>query len=735
MVNGNSRLISRLAFTAGMFINLLAVGCNPPPSISQADGNEPDAQVISPDAQSGGAGGSGGSVGGSTGGEGGSVGGNTGGTELDASSGGGDATDAVVGLDINPGNHQDLGVDAASGGNGGAGGTGGNGGETGGAEPDASVPNPDAAQLPRACRSDNDCLAEEHCSIPTGQCVSDPIVGPQGPRGEQGIPGAPGQDGTDGESCVGDVNALGCVVITCGAHQFQPLCGGDDGQNGQDGESCQVARSGTCMTLTCPSSSASVCDGAQGPRGEQGIPGEAGEPAPQCETMTLRYVRESGWTEAEWLCDGEHYSDVNFGDCRNNGECFASETCSIADGADIGWCSFRECNLNSDCAASGQVCDFGVCWMDGDGDLVPDLFDNCEEIANADQADSDDDWYGNVCDNCPRVYNPEQTDTDADGQGDMCEAPEPVDNDADNDTFDSIASGGTDCDDHNVNIHPGAVDTCGDRIDQDCLGGDAVCPPVDHDIDNDGYDAIAFGGMDCDDANAAKHPGAVDTCGDGIDQDCSGGDLACPPPVVHDADGDGFDSIPNGGTDCNDRDSGVNPGIVENPVTMCGDGVDQDCRNGDLVCPPADTGVTISVACLCGDVNGNNRVDNGEVDCVNFAGCEPHIYHWSDRPGDTDSYGLSLDGVSFEIHLTQDEACNWGNIQIKTRVVDDQNIARSWYGDLGAPLMSGTVRVSANGVLLHDPSDLNPRLPLQANPSTNPEGNFLILSGLLPTCN
>ncbi|MFZ5481927.1 MAG: MopE-related protein [Myxococcota bacterium] len=42
------------------------------------------------------------------------------------------------------------------------------------------------------------------------------------------------------------------------------------------------------------------------------------------------------------------------------------------------------------------------------------------------------------------------------------------------------------------------------------------------DCDGDGYEAVGVGGDDCDDGDAATHPGAAEGCGDLRDDDCDG---------------------------------------------------------------------------------------------------------------------------------------------------------------------------------------------------------------------
>jgi hypothetical protein len=113
---------------------------------------------------------------------------------------------------------------------------------------------------------------------------------------------------------------------------------------------------------------------------------------------------------------------------------------------------------------------------------------------------------------------------------------------------------------------------------------------VDNDHDNDGFTGSTYGGPDCNDDNASVHPGATEICGDGIDQDCNGCDLAC----VADADGDGSPA----NVDCNDNDASRYPGAPEH----CND-IDDDCDGvvddgiscgGTTVPDPASETITIT---------------------------------------------------------------------------------------------------------------------------------------------
>lgn len=123
-------------------------------------------------------------------------------------------------------------------------------------------------------------------------------------------------------------------------------------------------------------------------------------------------------------------------------------------------------------------------------------------------------------------------------------------------------------------------------------------PPPDPnsvDDDGDGYSELAG---DCNDNNKFVHPGATEICGDGVDNDCVDGDALCREDI--DMDKDCF--TPRMG-DCNDNNSAIHPDMPE----ICGDGIDQDCSGADLVCPviPPDPNTIDHDGDGCSIINGD----------------------------------------------------------------------------------------------------------------------------------
>jgi len=336
--------------------------------------------------------------------------------------------------------------------------------------------------------------------------------------------------------------------------------------------------------------------------------------------------------------------------------------------------------------------------MDGDGFLSeedcddddPAVFPGAVEHCNG----YDDDCDGYVDDDDPSVDADLELSLDGDGDGwgsmdaadqaAFCEVPD-----------EGWVDDGTDCDDDDADIHPGAQEYC-NEIDDDCDG----------DIDEEGAldstwyldgDGDSFGdddhglsqceqpsgyvldGGDCDDTDADVFPDADEYCNE-VDDDCDGDideDGALDAATWYaDSDGDGFGdpdsttatcSQPTGyiadATDCDDTDVDVFPGADE----YC-NGVDDNCD-----------GVIDEAAAVDGDSwYADADADGyGDADSVTSACSQPsgHV-------------AGSSDGVAFDCDDTHDtsypgaaELCDGLDNDCDGDVDEDVVDGTTWYLD------------------------------------------------------
>ncbi|MFH1463952.1 MAG: MopE-related protein [Pseudomonadota bacterium] len=365
---------------------------------------------------------------------------------------------------------------------------------------------------------------------------------------------------------------------------------------------------------------------------------------------------------ADEVCDGQDDDcdglvDEDDPDLRDAATFYAD-----ADGDGVGdvGVTTLACSAPSDFVSDATDCD------DADDTVYPGAVELCDG--------QDDDCDGLVDEDDPEVADALTfyADADGDGFGDAgvttlaCSAPSDFVTDA------------TDCDDVLDTVFPGADEHC-DGVDEDCdgLADDDDPDTLDRttwyaDADADGYgdDATAaeaclvpaggvLSGGDCDDADPAVNPAAIEIC-DGLDQDCDGlldeddPDISDASTFYPDTDADGFGDAaspilactqPSGtledGSDCDDADPAVNPEAEEH----C-DGVDEDC-DGETDEDPLDGDVSFP------DLDGDGYGDPAEV----VYGCTPPSGYIADG-GDCDDADPTVHPAAFEPCSGPDMDCD-----------------------------------------------------------------------------
>jgi hypothetical protein len=245
-----------------------------------------------------------------------------------------------------------------------------------------------------------------------------------------------------------------------------------------------------------------------------------------------------------------------------------------------------------------------------------------------------------------------------------------TDGDVDEDGFASIALGGTDCDDGDADVFPGADELC-NGIDDNCNSttdeSNPTAPQWYLDDDGDTFgagDAVRAGAAaenyvadntDCDDTPSAVNPDATEVC-NSRDDNCdtvTDSDAADRTPFYADSDSDGFGagtstlscsppaSTVTNNTDCDDTRSAVNPDATE----VCND-LDDNC---DSITDTDATDRTLFYRDADRDSFGN--VDQTQLACTLPAG-------FVTNPGDCNDNAAGINPNANELCGGADEDCD-----------------------------------------------------------------------------
>ena len=303
-------------------------------------------------------------------------------------------------------------------------------------------------------------------------------------------------------------------------------------------------------------------------------------------------TEEAGPCGPDYDCSGEAFVDA---DADGAEDC--DEDCDGSN-PDVNPSAVEVCDdvdNNCDGDVDGDAVDAAAWFLDGDGDGYGDVLAySCDQPEGYVGVDGD-------CDDADPAYNPGAMEEDCTDSNDYnCDGSVSF-SDGDGDGYSACE----DCDDANPDANPGGFEVC-DDADNDCDGTvdndalDATAFYIDTDGDTYGspttatYDCAAPDGFvpnfdDCDDADPAISPEAVETC-DALDNDCDSqtdepgaiGKSTFYADLDSDSFGDGTNTLaacdlPSGyvttSGDCDDTDNAVSPAGVE----TCATAADDDC--------------------------------------------------------------------------------------------------------------------------------------------------------------
>ena len=324
-------------------------------------------------------------------------------------------------------------------------------------------------------------------------------------------------------------------------------------------------------------------------------------------------------------------------------------------------------DADGDGVPAGDDCD------DGDAAVGPGAPELCDGLDNDCDGEVDEDATVAVF-----------ADLDGDGFGDPATeraacAPEPGE-----------VAEGSDCDDSDPAVFPGAAEVC-DGADQDCDGvaDNGVTETFYADVDGDGFgdaavevaactlgDGLAPVAGDCDDLDAAVHPEAAELCNE-VDDDCDGtADEGVTTTWYQDVDGDGHGdpgatteacTLPAGyaatAGDCDDGAAAVNPGATE----LC-NGLDDDCDGATDEEDAADAPTWYSDL----DMDGYGDPASSTVSCALPPGM-------SDNAGDCDDGDAAVNPGATEVCNGVDDDCDGLADDADSSL--DLATATTWHGD------------------------------------------------------